>query len=92
VEMLIVHFFPASCHFIPPRSKLSSKHPTVRHPICVFYPEYERQSYIAWLQASNNGLHLLFIWSISVIKHLRVSWPKERWFLVFILRNTPTAQ
>jgi hypothetical protein len=32
MELLSMHFFPPSCHFIPLRSKYSPKHPVLKHP------------------------------------------------------------
>jgi hypothetical protein len=41
MQLLIMQFSPASCHFIPNRSKYSPKYPVLKNPQSVFFPERE---------------------------------------------------
>jgi hypothetical protein len=43
-ELLIRQFSPASCHFIPLRSKYSRKHPVLEHPQSVFFLQRDTPS------------------------------------------------
>jgi hypothetical protein len=38
IEILTIQFSPASCHFIPLRSKYSPQHPVFKHLQCMFFP------------------------------------------------------
>jgi hypothetical protein len=35
MEVLIVHFYRTSCHFMPFRPVYSPRHPALKHPCCV---------------------------------------------------------
>jgi hypothetical protein len=42
MKLLIMQSSPASCHFLPLRSRDSPEHPVLKHPPSVFLPERER--------------------------------------------------
>jgi hypothetical protein len=38
VKFLIIQSSPASCNFVPLKSKYSPQRPVLKHPVCVFFP------------------------------------------------------
>jgi hypothetical protein len=42
MKLLIMQFYPASCHFILLRSKYSPQHPVLKHTQSAFFPLRER--------------------------------------------------
>jgi hypothetical protein len=45
MKLLIMQSSPASCHFLPLRSKYSPQHPVLRHHQSVSFPQDERYSF-----------------------------------------------
>jgi hypothetical protein len=52
MELLIMQFSAASRHFIPFRSKYSPKHPVLKQPQSVFFPDLYAMHKTHWYRTS----------------------------------------